>query len=570
MGTHNFEISATVLNHLGRQLYRNFITVIGEAISNAWDANANNVWITIDYAANEMFIADDGNGMNDDDLQNKFLKIGYSKRLKGMTLLADPVTGRPYIGAKGIGKLALLSCARQVSVVTTHDGHSISSCLIDNDAIDAAIQDDDKVTDISLPEGSPESIDHLKALLNPSSPNQNRIEHGTVVHFDGLYPSRNTEEFLRKALALSYRFALVDPGFSIYLNGVEVGPDDLASLRDATQYVWTIGDIDDPFLEPLEEQIKKVSASSESCDFTALETLGVKGFVASVNKPRDLAIYGTKERASIDIYVNGRLREANVMQRIPTSRVPEQYFYGQLHLNYLEKPGSDPYVSSREGIRGDDPDYITFLDIFSSVIGQISNQWDELRRQDRQDGDPDNTTRVTKLQRKNEEFTREVIKTFTPTTPSKEHRQRLKKAEAGLEVALDHYSHLYVTENLMRQSLIDEGCGGDEALMAHDQAVYNGRHGRRSNEHQSVSTIGLSGSIRADDRLLYYLDFPQILRYCESSGIAQGKFDSLTQEEREAIRLLRNVVMHTCDLTQPAREHFAVVISKLRAIMQTE
>lgn len=32
---HTFSFSATVLDHLGRQLYRNFITVLGEAISNA-------------------------------------------------------------------------------------------------------------------------------------------------------------------------------------------------------------------------------------------------------------------------------------------------------------------------------------------------------------------------------------------------------------------------------------------------------------------------------------------------------------------------------------------------------
>ena len=49
MGTeYNFNISLSVLNHLGRNLYRNIITVIGEAISNSWDADANNIWIQID------------------------------------------------------------------------------------------------------------------------------------------------------------------------------------------------------------------------------------------------------------------------------------------------------------------------------------------------------------------------------------------------------------------------------------------------------------------------------------------------------------------------------------------
>jgi len=36
----NFNISLSVLNHLGRNLYRNIVTVIGEAISNSWDADA--------------------------------------------------------------------------------------------------------------------------------------------------------------------------------------------------------------------------------------------------------------------------------------------------------------------------------------------------------------------------------------------------------------------------------------------------------------------------------------------------------------------------------------------------
>ena len=72
----NFNISLSVLNHLGRNLYRNVITVIGEAISNSWDADAKNVWIEIDRDNNSMCILDDGIGMDPNDFQNKFLKIG--------------------------------------------------------------------------------------------------------------------------------------------------------------------------------------------------------------------------------------------------------------------------------------------------------------------------------------------------------------------------------------------------------------------------------------------------------------------------------------------------------------
>lgn len=82
----NFNISLSVLNHLGRNLYRSFITVIGEAISNSWDADANNVYIEINRDNNTMSVVDDGVGMDDDDFQNKFLKIGYSKRKDGITI----------------------------------------------------------------------------------------------------------------------------------------------------------------------------------------------------------------------------------------------------------------------------------------------------------------------------------------------------------------------------------------------------------------------------------------------------------------------------------------------------
>ena len=92
---YNFNISLSVLNHLGRNLYRNIITVIGEAISNSWDADAHNVWITIDRSKENMSILDDGIGMDSNDFQDKFLKIGYSKRKNNQYKSG---LGRPYIG----------------------------------------------------------------------------------------------------------------------------------------------------------------------------------------------------------------------------------------------------------------------------------------------------------------------------------------------------------------------------------------------------------------------------------------------------------------------------------------
>ncbi len=125
----SFEISLSVLNHLGRNLYRSFATVLGEAISNAWDADAENVQIYIDRENGNFFIKDDGVGMSKDDFQNKFLRIGYSKRKEGGSQSAKK---RPYIGRKGIGKLALLSCAKKITIISKQKGGAYVGGIIDN------------------------------------------------------------------------------------------------------------------------------------------------------------------------------------------------------------------------------------------------------------------------------------------------------------------------------------------------------------------------------------------------------------------------------------------------------
>src|SRR6266852_9389171 len=134
-----FEISLSVLNHLGRSLYRSFATVLGEAISNSWDADAKNVQIYVKRNKNSFFVRDDGIGMTAEDFQGKFLKIGYSKRRDGRTTSPG---GRPFIGRKGIGKLALLSCADKIVVISkVKDGNWVGG-VIDNSKLDDAITED--------------------------------------------------------------------------------------------------------------------------------------------------------------------------------------------------------------------------------------------------------------------------------------------------------------------------------------------------------------------------------------------------------------------------------------------
>ena len=140
MDEFKFNISLSVLNHLGRNLYRSFITVLGEAISNAWDADATEVRIYIDRENNFFAVKDDGVGMDGKDFQNKFLKIGYSKRKDGKN---ETPRKRPFIGRKGIGKLALLSCAKKISILSRKSSKdAYIGGVIDNQELDDAIKGD--------------------------------------------------------------------------------------------------------------------------------------------------------------------------------------------------------------------------------------------------------------------------------------------------------------------------------------------------------------------------------------------------------------------------------------------
>src|SRR6266478_6060796 len=315
-----FEISLSVLNHLGRSLYRSFATVLGEAISNSWDADAKNVQIYVNRNKNSFFIKDDGDGMNEDDFQNKFLKIGYSKRRDGTTSSA----GRPFIGRKGIGKLALLSCADKISVISKVKGRDYIGGTIDNSALDEAITRDLTPDQYRLSGWKASTF----AEYTAGHP------HGTIVHFEGVKDGiKGSFPFLVKIIALYFRFSLLDPSFNIYLDGKKITHKHLKPLADKTEFLWTIGDHKDAYVDGLRSRFSKNPEDHES---RQVKIESIKGFIASVEKPRHLKIMTTEERVGIDLFVNGRLRERDILKHIPTERIAESYLYGQVHFDALD------------------------------------------------------------------------------------------------------------------------------------------------------------------------------------------------------------------------------------------
>src|SRR4051794_27233914 len=96
-----------IVDQLAGQTYQSPISAIAEMVANGWDADAGTVDVSLpanlDPGA-EMLVVDDGIGMTFEEVQDRYLEVGYNRREDNPTATTD--RGRPLMGRKGIGKFA--------------------------------------------------------------------------------------------------------------------------------------------------------------------------------------------------------------------------------------------------------------------------------------------------------------------------------------------------------------------------------------------------------------------------------------------------------------------------------
>lgn len=527
-----FEISLSVLNHLGRSLYRSFATVLGESISNSWDADAKNVWIDVDKRSNVFTIKDDGVGMTARDFQGKFLKIGYSKRRDGSK---KSPKGRPFIGRKGIGKLALLSCSERITVVSKVKGGDYIGGVIDNSGLDAAIKDD--LTPNQYPLGEWDTT-ALRAYTE-------RHAHGTIIRFEGVKKGiKSSFDFLARIIALYFRFTLLDPTFEIFLNGKRITHEELDGLAGSTQFLWIIGHLDDPYVTALKRDFERESDQHEIRQISAGK--GVVGFIASVSKPGDLKIMTTEERLGIDLFVNGRLRERDILKHVPTARVTENYLYGQVHFNGLDD-ATDRFTSSREGIVADDPKYVQFLARLRKTVLEIVEDWDRWRIKHREPGDSDNP-RLTRKERASRGLFDEVSREFEPPKGAAGHDKVNNWVDALSSDAMynfESYADCFVSENLLRKYIKDRKVviSPEAAAEAAEWRKREKQSKNRGNISIQIRRINEDASYLAMDNLAYLVDKPR-----DAANEA-----ALVRDAKE-YKPMRDAVAHTSLLTDVAKK----------------
>ena len=72
------------IKHLGLQMYSTLPPVIGELVSNAWDADATRVDVTLPTTLlndlSELIVSDNGLGMSDEMVRAAYLIVGRDRR----------------------------------------------------------------------------------------------------------------------------------------------------------------------------------------------------------------------------------------------------------------------------------------------------------------------------------------------------------------------------------------------------------------------------------------------------------------------------------------------------------
>jgi Histidine kinase-, DNA gyrase B-, and HSP90-like ATPase len=534
-----FEISLSVLNHLGRNLYRNFITVLSEAISNSWDADAKNVWITIDRDKRVFTIKDDGVGMTADDFQNKFLRVGYSKRKDGQRRSAKK---RPYIGAKGIGKLALLSCAQRVSIFTKTASTGFVGGVIDNTGLDEAIK-----SDLASDQYSLEALNF--GLVEGLTETHDK---GTILVFEGTKDAlRNSKDHIKKLLAMSFHFSLIDKEFTIHVEGEPVTVDDLQDISKATEFLWVVNSYHDDFLENL--------ANLKAERLPQTTKINIVGYIASVARPRDLKISGTEERATIDLFVNGRLREKDIIQHIPTQRLVESYIYGQVHFDIMDDAADDPFTSSREGVIEDNKDFQALLDYLKrELLPRVFEDWDRLRLERDSEGDDENA-RLSKKARKARSLYAAAKEEYSPNADAEEKdevEKWLKQLAPDAEFNVSAYVDCFLAENLIRK-YIDFSGNPILETSAKESQVWKDRETDRMGE------ANISFQIRKKSDSTSYLGI-NYLAECAEGQKVQAKVPSLIKDA-VFYTPVRNVVGHTGLLTDLGKRHLSTTYENIKA-----
>ncbi len=366
---YQMSINLNVLNHLGINLYSNIPAVLSEVVANSWDADATNIDIEIE--SERITITDDGHGMTYEDINGKYLEIGYERReAKEEGAAVTTHYKREVMGRKGIGKLSLFSIAKIVKVETFKDG-SQNGFVMSTDEIEKHIKE--KKHEPYEPKPMPES----EMVLNSTGTRIILTElkrRVSIVHSD----------YVKKRLAR--RFSIIgDDNFTVRVDGSPISITD-RDYFGKLQYLWHYGDESEKYVDLCNksenfEHEEKRPGSIQYEHKSQEVTYPVRGWIGTVTTPSVLTDKDVNENLNkIVVMVRGKLAQEDILEDIREAGFYNKYLIGEIHADFLDENDLfDIATSNRQEIMKDDPRYISLRDWIKSELSYIRVTWDGLR-----------------------------------------------------------------------------------------------------------------------------------------------------------------------------------------------
>jgi Histidine kinase-, DNA gyrase B-, and HSP90-like ATPase len=431
-----------VIDHLGIQMYQSPVAAIAELVSNAWDADAERVDITLPTTLSidaEIILKDTGNGMTFEECQQRYLSVGYDCRA-GNPTATSVEKGRPVLGRKGIGKFAGFGIAQVMTIETIAKSTGERTVFELNLGRLRGDQYFEGKTEISVTDHSEPSED-LKAL------------HGTNITLSclSLKRTQNADAF---AQSMSRRFLLVQrtADFRILVNGAPIP--------------------DDPDLENVEFNFPNDYQPDERPDGLISETDGwgtedIGGgkivrwrfqFYQDTIKDEDLR--------GIAIFANGKLAQRPFMFNIVGGIGGQQgmeYLSGKVEADYIDRLGVDLIATERQRINWEHEEAIPLERWGRKRIDSLCRIWKHRRSADKLKAMEDKLSRFAQrleaLQKSERKTVRNAL-TKLAQIPSLKTKQFEELGEAILTAweagrLHDLIAELSDTQDMTAEHLID-------------------------------------------------------------------------------------------------------------------
>jgi Molecular chaperone, HSP90 family len=357
MSKFEMRLDLNVLNHLGLNLYSSVPPVLSEIVANSWDADAEKVEIEWIPDKHTIVIKDDGIGMTEEDINGKYLTVGYAKRNHGEV---KTPSGRDVMGRKGIGKLSIFSIAEEIELYSVKDGVQ-SALRMDIQSIQKSISSQEPKytpeeipTDVSLIKGT-------KIILKKIKKRMAGLSHDSLRH------------------RIARRFTVISPEekFVVTVNGNEITIDD-RDYFDKVQCCFCYSSDRYNICEHITSAAIKRQRTASFCQNrycisgwlgTAAQTTQLNTSDGNINK--------------IVVVVRGKVAQEDILYSFGIGSIFSKYVFGEIRADFLDDDSkSDITTSSRQQIIEDDERFVTFLEFIKKELSALQSEWETFRAEE--------------------------------------------------------------------------------------------------------------------------------------------------------------------------------------------